>query len=183
MRQQKVIKILGSEEACNKRDRLLGGTEKYFFVSARGRTRSAFRNWPEKNWEELVSLLLKEYQEYKIVIAGTPSGSYLRNFVDSRVINIIDTSAIESIDLSLAFLNGALCSITSQSGSTHLSLQTGCPSAILGHEVTRHIKDENYLQTPAMFLTSINYDVAATIFFDQIKNFISEILKRRKEKN
>lgn len=182
LRQQKIIKLLGSGKACEKRDALLNGTKDYIFVSARGRTRAAQRNWPEQNWEQLVSRLLTEYRDYKIIIAGAPSGSFLKNFQDERVINIIDTPAEESIDLSLAFLNNALFSITSQSGSTHLSLQSCCPSLILGHEQKRHLIDENYLSTPGMFITSYQYDIAASEVFESSKGFLEEIQKRKREK-
>lgn len=179
LRQQKIIKLLGSEDALMKRDDLLEGTKDYIFVSARGRMRAAQRNWPELYWEELVSRLLTEYREYKIIIAGAPSGSFLKHFQDERVVNIIDTPAEESIDLSLAFLNNALFSITSQSGSTHLSLQSCCPSLIIGHECQRHLKDENYLATPGMFITSHQYDIVVSEVFESAKGFLSEILKRK----
>lgn len=179
---QKIVKLKASDEATQKRDALVGKNP-YVFISARGRSRASFRNWPEEHWESLCSSILAAYPELYLVIAGAPSGSFLKRLNGPRIINTVFTPKEESIDLSIAFLENAQCSITSQSGSTHISLQTGCPSLIIGHERQRHAVDENYLQTPVMFLETKNYNVSPSLVLTSFGQFYEEMKKLRKEEN
>ena len=176
--QQKINKLISSENAIKKKTSLVGN-HPYVVISARGRSRSSFRNWPEQNWEILCHSILTQHPELYLVIIGAPNGSFLKRFGGDRVVNAIFTPKEESIDLSIALLNDAVCSITSQSGSTHLSLQSLCPSLIIGHERQRHAVDENYLKAPVMFVETKNYDVNPKFVFDSFSQFYEEIKKRR----
>ena len=176
--QQKINKLISSDNAIQKRDSLVG-ERPYVVISARGRSRSSFRNWPEEYWEALCYSILTTYPDLLLVIVGAPNGSFLKRFGGDRVVNAIFTPKEESIDLSIAFFEKAVCSITSQSGSTHLSLQSLCPSLILGHERQRHAVDENYLKAPVMFVETKNYDVNPKFVFDSFSQFYEEIKKRR----
>jgi hypothetical protein len=176
--QQKINKLIPSENAIKKKNALVGN-HPYVVVSARGRSRSSFRNWPEEYWEALCYSILKQYPDLYLVITGAPNGSFLKRFGGDRVVNTIFTPKEESIDLSIAFLTDAVCSITVQSGSTHLSLQSLCPSLIIGWERQRHAVDENYLKTPVMFVETKNYDVHPKFVSDSFNQFYDEIKKRR----
>ena len=178
--QQKINKLIPSENAIKKRDSLVGNNP-YIVISARGRSRAAFRNWPEEYWEALCYSILSTYPNLYIVLVGAPNGSYLRRFGGDRIVNAIFTPKEESIDLSIAFFDQAICSITSQSGSTHLSLQSVCPSLILGHERQRHAVEENYLKAPVMFVETADYRVSPQFVFDSFSQFYDEIKKRRVE--
>ncbi|MHA1591701.1 MAG: hypothetical protein ACTSUP_04455, partial [Candidatus Heimdallarchaeaceae archaeon] len=68
-----------------------------------------------------------------------------------NVINLIDYNGNDKMDLIVQFLNSAICSVSSQSGLTHVSLLCDCPSYIIGHEMERHAKFENRFNTPVSF--------------------------------
>jgi len=128
-------------------------------VSARGRKRSADRNILESVWEKLIDYLL--YQNFFIIITGTPHSSYLANKFGRNIVNVIPKTGVDGLDILIALMKHAKFSITSQSGPTHVSLQCETPAYIVGHEGKRHSIDENYLNTPAMFRTVPNNLYAA----------------------
>jgi hypothetical protein len=178
--QQKVIQLRASNEAFKAVGSILQG-HPHIVVSARGRARAAERNWPEENWIQLINQICNE-KEYIVVIVGAPSGSSLNGFEREGVLNLMDKVVPnQAIDLSLALFNSAVCSITSQSGSTHLSLQAGCPSLIIGHEMIRHSapfpKGENYLKAPTMFVETLDYRIDSQFVFDTFKQFTDILAK------
>ena len=129
-------------------------------VSARGRKRTPERNVPEHVWKELMRKLLKF--GFTVVITGTPHSSFLVDYIDRDVINMIHRQGVDGLDILIAFLRRARFSITSQSGPTHVSLQSETPSYIVGHEADRHSRNENYLNTMAMFREVPNSNYALT---------------------
>ena len=112
-------------------------------------------NWPRSHWEDLFDMLYGQFRnQVTFVIGGTKSGNCLLNAVDKYddVIDLTNIDIAHSLDITIAMLESALCSISSQSGPTLLSLQCGCPSFIYGHEQKRCSVDDNPLGTDVVFL-------------------------------
>ena len=150
-------------------------------VFPRGRTRAAERNVPEFVWKELVDELKKTFI---VVLGGTPSGSFLSDYPeDDRLINLISYKGEDKLELLISYLNSALCSISSQSGPTHLSLLSGCNCYIIGHEKERHTVYANRLGVPTSFRYVTDYRAidAQTIISD-IKNFMEALLNHAQQK-
>ena len=139
-------------------------------VFPRKRDRASNRNVPEFIWYAAVEELKKNFL---IVLAGTPNGACLVDYKDENVINLINYDKEDKTDLVVRYLNSAVCSISSQSGGTHISLLCGCPSYIIGHEKERHSEIENRLNVPSSFRYVYDYRAidANTIVSDVI-NFI-----------
>jgi len=117
-------------------------------VFPRGRTRAPQRNVPEYIWKELVDVLR---EEYIVVLGGTMDGSYLRDYKADNVINLIPEPNDDKLDKIINYLCSSKFSISSQSGLTHVSLLSFCPTYIIGHERIRHAVTENRLKTPCSF--------------------------------
>jgi len=140
-------------------------------IFPRGRARAANRNVPPSVWHGIVDSLK---QTFTVVLAGTPEGACLGNYPkDQSVINLIsDTPDTERI---IQWLNTSVCSISSQSGGTHISLLSGCPSYIIGHERQRHCVDENRLNTPTTFRTvpgNSYMSISAEQVLDDVQTFL-----------
>lgn len=148
-------------------------------IFPRKRDRCPERNVPEFIWYDLVEKLKKVY---KVVLCGIPSGACLVNYEDPDVINLINKKV--NIDTTIGYLNSAICSISSQSGGTHISLLSGCSTYIIGHEEKRHAYDENRLNVPASFRYVSDYRMidADTIIGD-ITGFIEEVDQAEGEKS
>ena len=140
-------------------------------IFPRKRERCPDRNVPEFVWLDLVEKLKKDY---KVVLCGVPNGACLANYDDPDVINLINKKI--NVDTTIGYLNSAICSISSQSGGTHISLLSGCSTYIIGHEEERHAYKENRLNIPASFRYVSDYRMidADTIIGD-ITGFIDEI--------
>ncbi len=117
-------------------------------VSARGRERAKHRNIPEHVWEDVVDMLSNRFL---VVITGTPHSSFLTKKVGRNIINLIHRPGKDGLDVLMAALHRSMFSVTSQSGPTHISLQTNTPSYIMGHEKQRHSIGENWLKTMCLF--------------------------------
>ena len=144
-------------------------------VFPRGRARAAQRNIPEYIWKELV---IKLSNNVKVVLAGTPSGACLSDFEHPNVINLISYNELDKTEKIITSLNKSIFSISSQSGGTHISVLTGCPSYILGHEMHRHTKAENRLNTPTSFRTLHDYRaVTADEMICDCQQFYNELIK------
>lgn len=142
-------------------------------IFPRGRDRASFRNVPEFVWHDLVEKLKDKYQ---VVLSGTVGGSFLADYKDPKVINLIPEPNETKLDTTIDFLGNALVSISSQSGTTHVSLLSGCPSIIIGHEKQRHAVDENRTETPVSFRYVTDYRAidADTIIQDMF-NFFNQL--------
>lgn len=114
-------------------------------VFPRGRGRAAFRNVPEYVWHDVVEQLRRSFN---VVLCGTPSGACLVDYQADGVENLIGKADVERV---LHLLNNSVCSISSQSGPTHLSVLAMCPSYIIGHEQVRHAVTDNRFNTPTSF--------------------------------
>ena len=148
-------------------------------IFPRTRTRASERNVPEFVWKELVDTLVNSFL---VVLAGTPNGACLGDYKDSRVQNLISYEGEDKTELILGYLNNSVCSISSQSGGTHISLLADCPSYIIGHEKDRHTIYENRHRTPTSFRYVVDYRMidVQTIIQD-VASFI-HAMKKNEEK-
>ena len=123
-------------------------TKKSICVFPRGRSRAPSRNVPAYIWEEFVT---KMAERVHVVLGGVPSGSYLSDFEHPNVTNLIAYNGKDKLERIIWHLNNCLLSVSSQSGLTHLSLLTGCPSYIIGNEARRHSVISNRFNAPVSF--------------------------------
>lgn len=142
------------------------------------------RNWPRSHWEDLFESLYARYaKQITFVIGGTKGGSCLldmgKKYPD--VIDLTSTPVNESLDLTIAFLNHALCSVSSQSGPSHLSVQCGCPSFIYGDQQQRHVVDDNPLKTDVAFMTTQPglYNDTPEDMFNEVSAYINELMNEK----
>jgi len=117
-------------------------------IFPRTRVRASQRNVPEFVWKELVDTLVNSFL---VVLAGTPEGACLHDYDDPRVQNLIMYDGADKTDQIIGYLSNSVMSISSQSGGTHISLLSGCPSYIIGHEKDRHTLYENRHKVPTSF--------------------------------
>lgn len=134
-------------------------------IFPRARVRASNRNIPEFVWRELVDKLKTNFL---IVLAGTPDGACLQDYKDASVKNLIMYNKPDKTEQIIGYLNNSVCSISSQSGGTHISLLSDCPSYIIGHEKERHTIYENRYQTPTSFRYVMDYRIidSSTIIQD-----------------
>jgi len=142
-------------------------------VFPRGRARSAQRNVPEFIWKEVVDKLR---EDYVVVLGGTPSGSFLADYEGDRIINLIKYNDDDKMDRIIAYICSSECTISSQSGLSHVSLFTGIPTCIIGHEKNRHAVAENRVESPVSFRYVYDYRAidADTIIAD-VDNFLGQL--------
>ena len=148
------------------------------------RTPLPSNNWPRSNWEDLFDMLYKQFHnQITFVIGGTKGGNCLLNMADKYpdVVDLTDLNITQSLDVTIAMLNSALCSISSQSGPTHLSLQCGCPSFIYGHERQRCTKDDNPLGADVVFMeTQLGmYNDSPEVLYEDVAIYIKYLLSEK----
>ncbi len=133
------------------------------------------RNWPPLFWQDLIMKLLND--GYLLVIAGTQNGIPPINYNLPNVINLANLDSTYIMDTTLAFMEVALGTIGSQSGGTHLALQAGSPTWVLGHEVQRHAVDCNPLKTPCVYCDSgLPYaNIFPDVAYGSIQQFITHV--------
>ena len=143
-------------------------------VYPRGRARANFRNVPEFVWREVVDNLRKAFT---VVLCGTPSGACLADYEADNVVNLISYNGDDKLEKIITYMNNSVCSVGSQSGLTHVSLLSCCPSYIIGHEKERHAVAENRFSVHASFRVVQDYRAidAQTICSD-IAGFIEGML-------
>ena len=146
-------------------------------VFPRGRTRAAQRNVPEFVWHEVVEGLR---QTFDVVLCGTPTGACMVNYQAPGVDNLIGKAGLDQV---LFLLNNSVCSISSQSGPTHLSVLSMCPSYIIGHEQKRHTVDDNRFVTPTSFRYLEDYRaIDAQTILQDVDGFV-QLLQQNDEFN
>ncbi len=148
----------------------------FITIFPRHRERAASRNVPTSVWLGVVENLK---QVFTVVLAGTSNGACLGDYKDNNVINLINYEEEDKTDKVIQYLNSSVCSISSQSGGTHISLLSGCPSYIIGHEEHRHTKELNRLDTPTTF-RSVPGDyraISADMILNDVSNFLSTLRK------
>ena len=145
-------------------------------VFPRARARAPERNIPEFIWKGVVEKLVEN--NFTVVLGGTPSGASLVDYEGEGIINLIKYAGEDKTFKIIQYLNSAVCSVSSQSGSTHLSLNCDCPSYIIGHEEKRHTVTENRLDTPTSFRFVTDYRaIDADTIIDDVRNFIAVLEK------
>jgi len=156
-------------------DESLSGDRAIITVLPRARARAPQRNVPEFIWREVVTELSKTFT---VVLAGTPSGACLSAMEGEHIINLIKYDGRDKTKQIIKYLNNSVCSMSSQSGGTHVSLLCGTPSYIIGHEMERHANKENRLQAPTSFRLLDDYRAidAQTILTD-LQTFIQSLFK------
>jgi len=145
-------------------------------VFPRGRSRATHRNVPEFVWRETVDKLK---EDFFVVLGGTPSGSFLADYPnEDNVLNLISYSGDDKMDKIIEYLTYSVCSVSSQSGLTHVSLLCDRPSHIIGHEKERHCITENRTGVPTSFRYVIDYRAidSETIVGD-IATFLDALIK------
>ncbi len=88
------------------------------------------KNWPPPDWDELCRNLKKRFPGFHLLSVGSRRGSYFP----------AETTACHGLRNSIAALSNAVCSISSNSGTTHLSLMCDCPTFSWGEntEIVRY---------------------------------------------
>ena len=148
-------------------------TKPIIAIMPRKRVRAANRNVPEFVWRETVELFR---EKFTVVLLGTPEGAGLHDVVGDGIINLIPYVGEDKTDLTIQYLNAATCSISSQSGGTHISLLSGCPSYIIGNERDRHAVTENRLNVPASFRYVIDYRcIDAQTIYGDVTGFLQQL--------
>ena len=143
-------------------------------VMPRARVRAAVRNVPEFVWAELVEKLR---QTFLVVLCGTPSGACLQNYEAKNVVNLISYEEGDKVSKTIQYLNSAICSVGSQSGGTHISLLSKCPSYIIGHEKARHTVELNRFNIPTSFRYVIDYRaIGADTIVSDLQQFINVLI-------
>jgi len=144
-------------------------------VFPRGRSRAPQRNVPEFVWKETVDRLR---QDFTVVLCGTPSGASLVDYDADNVINTINYVGDDKMDKTIEYICNSVCTISSQSGPTHISLFCECPSYIIGHERERHTENENRFSTPTSFRTVPDYRaIDADTILNDVTTFIEKLKK------
>ncbi len=153
----------------------VGSDKPMITVFPRGRARASQRNVPEFIWREVVDELKKEYT---VVLGGTSNGSFLSDYKDKNVINLIPYDSEDKIEHIIEYLNSSVCSVSSQSGLTHVSLLCDTPTYIIGHEKERHCVIENRFTTATSFRYVQDYRAidAETILSD-VSSFLDALNK------
>jgi len=141
------------------------------------------RNWPRSHWEDLFKMLYDKYSDQvTFVIGGTKDGNCLVDFdiKYSGVINLTEIGVETSLDLTIAFLNNALCCVCSQSGPMHLALNCGCKSFIYGHEEERNCITDNPLKTDVLHFTTHlgGYNESPELLFNDLSIMLEDLLPK-----
>lgn len=138
--------------------------------------REAFRNWQQPKWVELVKWLLS--RRYRVVTCGRPDQACLVEYNAAGVINNIGGD-LESV---VGWLNRAKYAISPQSGTSTLTMLSGCPLMGFGlHDHKRRTElDENPLDTPAIHYHDGEKEIG-DISVELMKSWVLEFEKRLDE--
>jgi hypothetical protein len=99
--------------------------ERTVVVAARRRLEfGPVKSWPPRYWDELCGSLQEQFPDIKLLSIGTPKGSYFPKF----------TEHYHGLKNAIRALSNADCSISSNSGLTHLSLMCDCPTFSWGEK-------------------------------------------------
>lgn len=147
----------------------------FICVSPRGRTRAPQRNVPEYVWRETVDILRGDFT---VVLCGTPDGSYLVDYQDENVINLITYVGDDKLEKVMEYYCKSVCHISSQSGPTHVGMLCMCPSYIIGHEMERHAVNENRFASPVSFRYIQDYRcIDAQTIVKDMSVFLDQLVK------
>lgn len=144
---------------------------------------SQARNWHPLYWQYVIDKLSKK--GFVVAVSGTRNGIPQIDYNLPNVIPVFSIDPLYIMDVTLAFMEKALCTVCSQSGGTHLSLQAGCPTWVLGHERVRHSIQCNPLETVCAYLeTGLPYsNVLPEVALNSIMQFIQYLTEERENSN
>lgn len=138
------------------------------------RRRGDGRDWPERSWAELVTMLLDG--GYGVLIGGASESSFPVRGKMQSVVDLTSTGQIWALDLVIHHLSKVRMAIGSQSALPILALHQGVPTLMWGHEKERHERELNWFNTPCRFLLDEKYDLSAKSIFEEFKIF-EKVLK------
>jgi len=134
------------------------------------------RNLPKQFYIDLIETLCSEFSQYRITSFGKLPGAYNITEVDKANYDNYVTKDRDLQDL-INYCEHAVAAVGGQSSLPKLSLLQGVPTFIIGHEENRHIRDENWTNTKAMFF-KINKKAYPHLYasscLDLITSFIRE---------
>lgn len=143
---------------------------------------SQSRNWHPLYWQYVINRLSND--GFIVVVSGTPNGVPPIDYNLPNVLPLFTVDPTYIMDVTLAFMEVARCTVCSQSGGTHLALQANCPTWVLGHERLRHSVHCNPLETICAYLeTDLPYsNVVPEVAYESITQFIKFLTEKGKEK-
>ena len=112
------------------------------------------RNLSRRTWERMVASICREFPALLVVGMGSGNGAYAglhQGHPGYR--DLVGYNDDVTLDLMVALCNTrrAVAAVGSQSGTVKITLLSGVPSFIIGHEEERHTVTENWAGTPAGF--------------------------------
>jgi len=146
------------------------GVTKYIVLACRQRLNlGAKKNWPPSKWDRLVAML-RQRLGWPIYCIGQVGASYKPPhafWVEG------------DIERAVAAFNGALFSVSSNSGPTHLSLMTGCPTFSWG-QASNKLKQRmeeltNPLLAPCLY-AKLGWQPTVEEVWKQLEPWISIVL-------
>ena len=154
--------------------------EPHIVVSARNvKGRGDVRNWSERKWDELCDRLMNEYS-LPMYSIGKREDVYVPVGVEEL------DQGDDHLEIAVSCLNSAVFSISSNSGTTHLSTMSGCPtitwgqSGVPGSLAHRMTMDSNPLNTPIIFMDG-TWDPSVEQVFETSKDWINKMNLLNKE--
>jgi hypothetical protein len=121
-------------------------------------TRRPDKNWGEDKFRELISILQKEYPQYKIALIGLPHLAYFESGVPEGCVDLIHIDNEQNrMEYEIAAVSQSVLAIGGVSGTTLFSLLCGCHSLIWGHGASYRqlVNEENPLDTPFIYYPEI----------------------------
>lgn len=179
---QKWIKLKPTKLGIKLRDEILSSFKNkkrpIFTIFPRKRLiRREDKNWEENNWRKFMEMLINKYDAI-IVLAGTTNGAYFaQESNSSNIINIINSSKKNILDLQLAFLEISKIAIHGRSGSCNLSLQNGCPTFMAGPEEDRKAicEDQNPLKSKILYYTEFGVNPTPEKLFEVFVSYYDKL--------
>lgn len=139
-------------------------------VFPRERERAPERNVPEFVWKQVVDSLR---ESFTVVLGGTPSGSCLANYTGNNIVNLISYNEQDKLEKIMRYICSSVCTVSSQSGLSHVSLLCNTPTYMIGHERDRHCVTDNRLSAPVSFRMVNDYRaVSPEEILNDLNNFI-----------
>jgi len=157
--------------------------ESFAVLFPRQRQLNKVKNWDPDNWNKLIDWLWEEHSIGSIIM-GRPEDTRDIRRNEPHVISTIGVQPDRRLDLNVALLKTAACSIGSESGGPFLSLMCGCPAFVMGgrEHAERYTKTENFLNTLCTYIEADNYNHPYEETINKIGEFLCLQVKREQPK-
>lgn len=109
----------------------------------------SYRNLKESFYTELIKRLCDENPSLNIRTVGTMIGAYNINAGKPNYINHVGKG--DGLQDMIDRCQVAVAAVGSQSGPPKIALLQGVPTYMIGHQRERHIRNENWMDTPTGF--------------------------------